>query len=285
MGVRATSLKDRVRTALPARAYYALRAPVQLLPSRSGPAAARRRRRRLLTAVRSGHGSVVQGGPFQGMRYVRLVSWGEVAPKLLGSYEAELHAALEQLIARKHRRVVNVGCAEGYYAVGLARRLPGATVFAFDSDPYAQHLCRRLAARNRVAHRVRVEGTCSAGRLRELVTDPTLLVIDCEGCELELLQPDLVPALAAADILVELHDFIDPSISSTMLRRFSDSHEITLVDSTERDPGAYRVLDRLANDDRMEAVAEHRPGVMQWAVMRPKAGLAEGGPASSSFPT
>ena len=209
------------------------------------------------------------------MLYVRLASWGVLAPKLLGSYEAELHADLELLIPRDHDRVVNVGCAEGYYAVGLARRLPAATVFAFDSDPYAQHLCRRLAARNRVAHRVRVEGTCSPTRLCELVTGSTLLVVDCEGCELELLRPDLVPVLAAADILVELHDFIDPSISATMLSRFSASHDIALLDSTERDPAAYPVLDSLSPDDRVEAVAEHRPCVMQWAVMRAKSSSAD----------
>ena len=263
-----TAVAATLRATLPPMLYYALRAPLRLLPSRSGPPAARRRRRRIVTAVRAERGNVVQHGPFRGLCYLRWSSWGELAPKLLGSYEAELHVELEQLIRRGHDRVVNVGCAEGYYAVGLARRLPAATVFAFDSDPYAQHLCRRLAARNDVQDRVRVEGICTSARLGQVVQGRTLLVADCEGCELELLRPDLVPGLAIADMVVELHDFVDPSISDAILSRFSASHVATVIDSTERDPAAYEALRALAGEDRAEAVAEHRPCTMQWAVLR-----------------
>jgi hypothetical protein len=219
---------------------------------------------------------VVQQGPFQGMRYVRAVSWGQLVPKLLGSYEAELHEELERLIAGGYDRVVNVGCAEGYYAVGLARRLPSATVYAFDSDAHARYLCRRLATRNGVQERVRVEGTCAPARLGAVVARRTLLVVDCEGCELTLLRPDLVPALAEADLLVELHDFLEPSTSATLVSRFSATHRVTIVDSVERDPAAYPCLARLSPKDRAHAVAEHRPGRMQWAVLRPLRGSSPG---------
>ncbi len=213
------------------------------------------------------------------MRYLRAVSWGELAPKVLGSYEAELHEELETLVGRGHDRIVNVGSAEGYYAVGLALRLPAADVFAFDSDPYAQYLNRRLAARNGVRERLRVEGICTPSRLAEVVRGRTLLVVDCEGCELELLRPDLVPGLAQADLVVELHDFLDPAISGKVLGRFTESHDAKVVDSVARDPGAYPALGSLPPAERHEAVDEHRPGPMQWAVLyarsqSPEAGLS-----------
>ena len=41
--------------------------------------------------------------------------------KLLGFYEKELQKVIKNLIKRDCEIVVDVGCAEGYYTVGLAR--------------------------------------------------------------------------------------------------------------------------------------------------------------------
>lgn len=76
----------------------------------------------------------VQNGPFRGMHLTERSSWGSglVASELLGCYEAQLHPYLEHAIQRGYRTVIDVGCCDGYYAVGLSSRLPSARVFAFD---------------------------------------------------------------------------------------------------------------------------------------------------------
>ena len=65
---------------------------------------------------------------------------------------------MEGFVALGHSTVLNIGCAEGYYAVGLARRMPQARVLAFDINRTAQDTCRALAAKNGVADRVQVSG-------------------------------------------------------------------------------------------------------------------------------
>jgi hypothetical protein len=45
------------------------------------------------------------------------------APKFLGTYERELYSVIERAIELAPRYVLNIGCAEGFYAVGLALRL------------------------------------------------------------------------------------------------------------------------------------------------------------------
>jgi predicted O-methyltransferase YrrM len=55
-------------------------------------------------------------------------------PKLLGVYERELHDVLENLIAWGPDLVIDAGAAEGYYAVGLARRLPQSRIMAFEME-------------------------------------------------------------------------------------------------------------------------------------------------------
>ncbi len=56
-----------------------------------------------------------------------------------------------------YETVLNIGCPEGYYAVGMARHMPATRVLAFDLNPVAQQTCVVLAAKNDVAKRVQVE--------------------------------------------------------------------------------------------------------------------------------
>src|SRR4051794_40351820 len=67
-------------------------------------------------------GPQVQTGPFAGLEFARASAEGCHVPKLLGCYERELHGLVEAAVADGYDDIVNIGCAEGYYAVGLARR-------------------------------------------------------------------------------------------------------------------------------------------------------------------
>src|SRR6266851_9749367 len=102
----------------------------------------------------------VQSGPFEGMRYLPELLTSKKAiryallPKILGCYESQLHDVLRQVSGRNYHKVVNIGCAEGYYAVGLSLLLPDACVFAFDIDQDARFLCQGMARLNAVQDRV-----------------------------------------------------------------------------------------------------------------------------------
>ena len=229
-----------------------------------------RRIDRITREIVKRHGLVVLDGPFVGMRYVPQAAGSSLLPKLLGCYEAELHPTLASIFNFNYKRVVDVGCAEGYYAVGLATRIPEARVFAFDIDMRARELCKELAKANGVADRVVVAGECTVEELATLLDDRTLMICDCEGCELQLLNPCSVPSLRVSDVLVELHDFIDASITETILSRFAQTHDISLINSEERDPSSCPVLENFSDWDRRVAVAEFREEQMQWAFMRSK---------------
>ncbi len=229
-----------------------------------------RRLRRVITLLEKECGLIVQTGPFVGMTYVSEAICSSLVPKLLGSYEAELHALLTQIVTRDYQTVIDVGCAEGYYAVGLALRLPRARVYAFDINARARELCAKLALANKVAERVIVADKCDHEKLNSLIHGRTLIVCDCEGCELQLLDPALAPELKKSDLLVELHDTIDPRITPTILSRFTLSHEITLVDSGERDPTAFPILRNFDHLTQRTAVAEFRDAPMQWGYLQAK---------------
>jgi precorrin-6B methylase 2 len=202
------------------------------------------------------------------MRYLSLSACGPLLPKLLGCYESELHGVLEQIVRTGYAAVVNIGCGEGYYAVGLARLLPAARVYAFDTNEAACLLCAELARLNGVAERVVVAGACDVARLRELAGPGTVILSDCEGAEAVLLDPERVPGLRDCDILVELHEAEHPGIAEAVLRRFEASHEVTRIGHGGRDGAAYAVLRNLAHYDQLVAVWEGRGGPTPWAWLR-----------------
>lgn len=230
---------------------------------------------KLTEEILNDNNPIVMGGPFAGMVYsVRALDMASLwtvgsatIPKLLGCYEAELQGVLSSVFSKRYDTIVNIGCGEGYYAIGCALRMPSVCVHAFDANPFMCHLCEDVARANGVAGRVSVYGECDIERLCTLTHDRTLVICDCEGCEMNLLRPDIVPGLVSCDLLVELHDFLDPNITEAILLRFSDTHDIELVSSVQRDPTTFSVLDGLTAIDQRIAVDEFRPGLMQWANM------------------
>lgn len=216
-------------------------------------------------------GARVWGGPFAGMEYVDVASEGALMPRLLGTYESELHPHLASIAADGLDVVIDVGCAEGYYAVGLARMLPGVTVNAHDIDEQARAACAGMAACNGVADRVVVGGEFRPQDFEAFAGRRVLVMVDAEGAEVDILQPDLAPALARMSIVVETHDVFREGALATLRSRFEATHEIVQVNTGAKQlTGPPWLLD-LNHLDQLLAVWEWRLRPTPWLVMRPKA--------------
>jgi hypothetical protein len=214
------------------------------------------------------YGLTVRHGPFEGLRYLEDAA---TIAKLVGAYEQQLHDVIEEWIVAAFDSVIDVGSAEGYYAVGLALRLPTARVHAFDTDEHARELCTRMADLNGVGNRVRVGTNCSLDLLRE-IPDATrvALLLDCEGCELDLLRPDLVAALKRWPILVELHEFLNPDTATILTGRFGETHTVNFIPEQRSDSFSVPELEDFRPPQRRLALDERRPAPMRWAYFRPR---------------
>lgn len=209
----------------------------------------------------------IQFGPFAGMQYIPTSVGSLYPPKLIGCYEAELHPVIRRIVVNKYQRILNVGAAEGYYAVGLARLLPDATVYAFDMDPQAAPLGRKLAAENGVAKRVIYLTKCLHETFERLATPGALILCDIEGGELELLDPARAPSLARTDLLVECHDFLPTPTSKTLAERFRPTHEVVVIPNGGINPNAIPFLRGRIPIQKLFAVWEGRPGPTPWLWM------------------
>lgn len=223
-------------------------------------------------------GDAVAAGPFRGMRYPR--RFGDIVhiPKLIGSYEAELHRTVERLVSRAPGLIVNVGSGDGYYAVGLARRLPRAVSYAVDPDPLAQRACRETAVLNGVARHVRHLVRLDAGALERLLVGAglsdgvgILLVVDCEGFEDDLLDPARAPSLRGVDLLVETHDFARAGVMARLLERFGATHHVERIEVAARDVGAYPALRGVDAGVATALLEEYRHLPQSWLAMTARA--------------
>jgi hypothetical protein len=250
------------------------RAVKALVPARFHPSAV------LTRLVVRRTGQAVAAGPFLGMKCVAPHGGSVYYPKLLGIYERELHPAIQAINDLLPDRIVNVGAAEGYYAVGLALRNPGAAVVAFEQTPEGRALTAEMAALNGVTERVRILGRCEpVDLIPELAPARRAVVVcDVEGYEAALLDPATIPALMTAWILVELHEFVVAGIGEMIRSRFAATHCITEIKQTDRMRADYpympwytRLLPRAY---ATYPVNEFRPTRMSWFWLEPLAPAA-----------
>ena len=216
------------------------------------------------------HGVTVLHGPFAGMQYVDHATEGALAPRLFGSYESELHPHLERLRGSGLECVIDIGCAEGYYAVGLARMLPSVTVHAHDTDPKARAACAQLAASNGVADRVQIGGEFQPEDFQAFAGRNTLVIMDAEGAEDDVLLPERAPALAGMRLIVETHDLFRRGVKQRLIERFSPTHEIEVVRQGPKTTPLPEWVGELNHLDQLLAVWEWRSGPTPWLVMTPR---------------
>ncbi|CAM3816814.1 hypothetical protein VA7868_02593 [Vibrio aerogenes CECT 7868] len=171
----------------------------------------------------------VLNGPFQGMKYIPDSYGSALLPKLIGSYEEPIQAWIDTLIdQKKYQLILDIGCAEGYYACGFAYSLPDVEIRAYDVSPTAHTMVKQLAEMNQLKN-ISIHGLCSHEELNRYTNQQTLVFCDIEGAENELLMPEQVPNLKYADLIIESHDCIIPGITEKLISRFKPTHHIKLV--------------------------------------------------------
>lgn len=216
-------------------------------------------------------------GPFAGTRYITSSVGSALVPKLLGIYERELNSCIEQACALKFPLIVDIGAAEGYYAVGLARRNPQARVVAFEMEAKGQSALKQMAGLNGVNGRLDIRGKCELANLQEVLgaAERSLVLCDTEGYEDILLNPESVSALQSAHLLVEMHDFILPGVTERVTKRFARTHKVERIwqEPRTRADFPYQTLGTVLLPKRYLdwAVSEWRPVRMSWLWMCPKA--------------
>lgn len=218
----------------------------------------------------------ILNGPFKGMKYPSIdITELTLVPKITGSYEGHLVPLINEINKIPYNNIIDIGCAEGYYAVGFAMHLPNSKVHCFDVNEKDLQFCKEMASLNNVGN-LTYNNFCSPTTLINFdYGDKSLIFCDCEGYEMELFTHEVVSALKHTDVLVEMHDIFNPLISTTLIERFSSSHNVQVINNSNMDYSKLEGLENITPAERAFAVYEHRGGLyqnifMEWAFFTPK---------------
>lgn len=215
----------------------------------------------------------IMSGPFAGLHYVENSTGGAYFPKLLGTYEKELTPYFEELKKVDFKKIVNVGGGEGYFAVGLARAFPKARVDVYEPEFYGCYLMDKMASQNNVRSQLSINAKlCFTNDLQNSLqeTVPSLVVMDVEGAELQLLDPDKVPGLLYSHIVVEIHDSVSPDLGTAIINRFAKSHSLTEIWQQDRMLSDMPFKTTFFKKQFLKLMHEGRGSKMRWFYFKPK---------------
>lgn len=218
----------------------------------------------LSRAIANQIGDKIFSGPFKGMQLDLTRHSGNFAPYLLGIYEHELHPVIDRIIERNYKRILNVGCSFGYYAVGLGWLMPQSRISVLDIEERVVRACLETANLNKIRNVKQAE--------HFIPFEHDLIIMDCEGAEEEYLDPDRFD-FKSTDILVELHECNKAGLAQTVVNRFKNTHAVEFI---YNEPSAFDLGQifgskiRLEHFDNAIASYEGRAGETPWAYLQCK---------------
>ncbi len=222
--------------------------------------------------------ATIHYGPLKGVRIPRKSHWGRLdkAPMLFGLYEQEVLQALLE-VAPRFPHFIDLGAADGYYGVGMVAAGHFERSTCFEISPRGRQLIAENARENGVAEKVEILGKAEPGFHSDISADirqKSVLFVDIEGAEFDVLSDDVFAAFARSVIIVELHDWAVPDGAAKLahLRRLAEkTHTIRELTTTARDLSVFPELDLLNDSERWLVCSEHRGQRMRWWVMTPAA--------------
>lgn len=227
-------------------------------------------------------GSRILAGPFAGVVLEKL-NWGrrDFVAYSGGIYEKEV---LSYLVNTKghFKTFVDIGAADGYYAVSTLKNNFFEYVHAFEKSSTSRKIIKFNAELNQVSRKLSIHGKFDIGFERYLGVDfdwgSTLILSDIEGAEFELFDADLLTGISGAHIIIELHkrDRGDVEIQQfqELLAEFNaisiiKSHERNVYKFADYNPTSEDLRYLMSSDGRTRSKSDFRLVRGEWLLCCP----------------
>jgi hypothetical protein len=220
--------------------------------------------------------STVKYGPFKGLR-MATDSWWSYADRaaiLFGLYEQEVLLSLKN-VPPNYKTFIDIGAADGYYGVGVLINDMFDKSYCYETSEKGRDVIKQNAALNNVADRIEIRRKAEKTFYKDFTPDElkrSVILVDIEGGEFDLLDQTTLKALMRSIIIVELHDWRFEDGQSKLQRLINDAkatHKVSKFTTSSRDLSGFEELKQYADTDRWLICSERRDRLMTWLRLDP----------------
>ena len=240
----------------------------------------RQRQKRISLELFKMLNGTVKYGPFKGLRLTHNPWWGQLdlGSQCLGLYEKEILKFIENIEDGQFTNFIDIGAADGYYAVGLLStgKIPGSICFE-KTDKGREAILTNWKNNGAIGQLVvKVKANFeSIATLTEHDLERSLILIDIEGGEFELLNNDTIHKFRYSKILLEIHNWVTDFEEKykNLLISLDEFFCIKIIKRVDRQVDNYMELRDFTDDNRLLLISERRPCLMRFLELTPKSRL------------
>jgi hypothetical protein len=220
----------------------------------------------------------VSQGPFKGLQLNRDTWWGksDLGAQCLGLYEKEI---LDFISAQEpFDTFLDIGAADGYYAVGLLYSKMAKKSICFEISEDGQRAIKENWMINKNPGELEIFGEANEQSIASIAASlpaKTLVLVDIEGLEFNLLSEKVISLLDKCTILIEIHNWIVGFEEKypALLRDLDKYFDISIIKPSERNTQNIELLRSYTDDNRLLVTSERRPCLMRFLHLSPKKGM------------
>lgn len=235
-------------------------------------------RRNLADEIVAKYGNVVCEGPFAGLRLPETPLWGgpDTAAKILGIYEREVVDIVAQGAGDGRRVLVDLGAADGFYALGSVGLGLFEHCIAYEADANRRKALISSAAHAGIEDKLLVRGHAGESVFSDLIADgvdfaETVILCDIEGGEFEIFDPETLWMIREAQVVIEIHDWSASKTLTGGLKLMAENvFDVSVVRTGCRDLSSFRDLRRLPDNERWLLASEGRREMGVWLHFKPR---------------
>ena len=222
----------------------------------------------------------VHYGIFKGFRLSKDVFWGEkdLGSKVLGLYELEIQQLLSSIQKKKKKSMlVDVGGADGFYAVGSLVNNTFDQCICFELTKQGRASIKRTAYDNSVTDRLKIFGEANVNSFSSVLASyvdllDCVILIDIEGGEYSLLTDKVLNKLKQTEVIIEIHilDEQQELERKRLMGVVSGLFDLSVIRTSGRD---FSTIDKdyhFTDTDRGLLTSEGRERLGEWWHLSPK---------------
>lgn len=220
--------------------------------------------------------SKVKYGLFAGLRFDNRHSWIPYnrGNMLLGLYEKEV---VTSIASSSHSKdyFIDIGAADGYFGLGVLTAKLFKHSYVFESSSKGQEIILANAVLNDLTNQISVYPKAELNfldNISESHVKNSVVLIDIEGAEFELLSEYNLEKLRDSHLIIELHhEFVVDGLEllEKLRERVNKWFKIEILETSWRDLSKISEISKWSDTDRWILCSEGRPMSPIWWKLTP----------------